>query len=258
MNASAEPLVFEHPLNERVRTQLRLEFIHRNIQHALTSGSVFDHRQALFLILDTLAIMNRGDVRAEVRKELERIHASLLPLKQVTHVNQNQLQQALDQIDYYLEAMIEERHHAADLKEVAFLNTIKQRSGLPGGACEFDLPSLHAWLSQPVAYRQDDIEHWLESFTALHGAINLCLHLMRVSADVLEVNCKDGVYHHSFSAERECQLVRIMLEPGQHIYPVVSGNRHGLSLRMMRQQDLRMKDEAASQEVAIKLACSYL
>lgn len=258
VNPQNELICFEFPLNEKVRTQLRLEFLYRKTLHALECGSAWDHRTALFTILDMLAVLARGDVRAEVTKELERIRDSLLPLRQMAGVDQAQLSDTLNQVDHYLAAIMEERTRTADLKDNDFLNNVKQRAGLPGGACEFDLPALHAWLNQPANYRDDDLRHWLESFEALHGAIGLCMQLLRASADQEKLVVQASNLNHTLTPNRDCQLVQIYLAKNLHCYPVVSGNRFGLSIRLMKQLDLARKDEAVLDDVAITLACSYL
>lgn len=257
-NSGSDLITFEFPLNEKVRTQLRMEFLCRKTQHAMNTGTAWDHRNALFAILDMLAVMQRGDVRAEVSKELERIRDSLNPLRQVAGVDQAQLGATLDQVHHYLDAILDERTRSADLKDNDFLNTVKQRAGLPGGACEFDLPALHAWLNQPADYRDDDLRHWLESFQALHGSINLCLELLRASSDAESIVIEDGNHNHTLTPNRDCQLVQIRLPKNLHVYPVISGNRFGLSIRLMQQGDLNKKDQPVQSPVAIKLACSYL
>ena len=38
--------------------------------------------------------------------------------------------------------------------------SIKQRTGIPGGACEFDLPSYHFWLHRPAEERIGQLAAW--------------------------------------------------------------------------------------------------
>ncbi|MEY2721850.1 MAG: hypothetical protein RL597_1295, partial [Pseudomonadota bacterium] len=66
------PLVFEQPLNERMRAYLRIDFLfNQGLFHA-HSNSQWGSRAAIASLLDILAIITRSDVRADVLKELER------------------------------------------------------------------------------------------------------------------------------------------------------------------------------------------
>ena len=46
------------------------------------------------------------------------------------------------------------------LRENDWLMSIKQRTGIPGGACEFDLPSYHYWLHRPAEERTGQLAAW--------------------------------------------------------------------------------------------------
>ena len=71
------PLVFEQPLNERMRTFLRLDFLYGQALYHNEMQSQWGSRAAMGSLLDILAIATRGDVRADVQKELERHLAQL-------------------------------------------------------------------------------------------------------------------------------------------------------------------------------------
>ena len=75
--ATAEPAVYEHPLNERLRTFLRLDFLYSQSVYHNDKSSSWGSRAAMTSLLDMLAIATRSDVRSEVLKELERHIAQL-------------------------------------------------------------------------------------------------------------------------------------------------------------------------------------
>src|SRR5690606_7195008 len=68
------------------------------------------------------------------------------------------------------------------LREHEFLNTIRNRTAIPGGTCEFDLPGYHFWLNRPEDDRRRDLERWLDTLEPLRRAIRLILNLIRNSA----------------------------------------------------------------------------
>ena len=64
-------LVFEQPLNERMRTFLRLDFLYNQALYHNEMASQWGSRAAVASLIDILAITTRGDVRSDVLKELE-------------------------------------------------------------------------------------------------------------------------------------------------------------------------------------------
>src|SRR5690348_2745007 len=70
-------LVFEQPLNERMRTFLRVDFLYSQALYHNEIASQWGSRAAMGSLIDILAITTRGDVRSDVLKELER-HLSTL------------------------------------------------------------------------------------------------------------------------------------------------------------------------------------
>ena len=72
-----QPSIFEQPLNERMRTFLRLDFLYTQAVYHSEKDSPWGTRAAVGSLLDILAILARGDVRSDVLKELER-HLGLL------------------------------------------------------------------------------------------------------------------------------------------------------------------------------------
>jgi len=71
------PIIYEQPLNERMRTFLRLEFLYTQATYHSEMPNAWSARAAVASLLEILAITARGDSRSEVLKELER-HVHLL------------------------------------------------------------------------------------------------------------------------------------------------------------------------------------
>ena len=75
--AQSRPLIFEQPLNERMRTFLRVDFLYGQALYHNEVATQWGSRAAMSSLLDILAITTRGDVRSDVLKELERHLATL-------------------------------------------------------------------------------------------------------------------------------------------------------------------------------------
>ena len=64
--AEAAMLVFEQPLNERMRTFLRLDFLYNQALHHNERATPWSSRAAMASLIDILAISTRGVVRSDV------------------------------------------------------------------------------------------------------------------------------------------------------------------------------------------------
>lgn len=78
MSDVSPTVLFEHPLNEKMRTWLRIEFLLQQLhgQRALSETAI-----ALTFfrtVSDLLDVLERGEVRTELLKELERQQQKLL------------------------------------------------------------------------------------------------------------------------------------------------------------------------------------
>ena len=62
---------YEQPLNERMRTFMRLEFLYQQFLYNHEFDSTWATRATIASLLEIMAILTRGDVRSEVHKELD-------------------------------------------------------------------------------------------------------------------------------------------------------------------------------------------
>ena len=72
--------LYEQPLNERMRTFLRLDYLYNQALYHNEKASQWGSRAAVASLIDILAITTRSDVRSEVLKEIERHLAQLRPV----------------------------------------------------------------------------------------------------------------------------------------------------------------------------------
>ena len=82
------PVLFEHPLNEKMRTWLRIEFL---IQQMAFRPQIASHADALHFFRnagDLLDVLERGEVRTDLVKELERQQRKLQSWAEVPGVDQ--------------------------------------------------------------------------------------------------------------------------------------------------------------------------
>jgi len=251
-------ITYEQPLNERIRTFLRLEFLFKQTNHTLYGVSPWDTRASIASVIDILNISSRVDLKSEVMMELERITANLSRLEKKPGVDGSKLGQILDEMDVLLDRLHSSQGQVAQkVRENEFINGIRQRAAVPGGTCDFDLPAYHHWLQQEPARRAHDLERWTAAFNDLQSAISLILRLVRDSAVWSSVTAVGGFYQQPLDTNTPFQLIRATLPPGSPCYAEISGGRHRFTIRLM-EISTEVRPTQTGKDVEFLLACCPL
>jgi cell division protein ZapD len=252
-------VLYEHPLNERIRTFMRLEYLFRQAGHHLNGKSVWDSRATLNCILEIVDIFGNTNLKSEVLKELERHSSNLKRLEQSPNVDSSQLVSLLESINTRIDGMHQINGQiGGELKTSEFLISIRQRSAIPGGTCDFDLPAFHYWLQQPLRSRTQDLAHWLDSFDAIGQAIQLILSLTRNSTPLQPAMAQAGVYQQTLNPSLPCQLVRIELPAKLPCFAELSGGRHRFTARFMEFSTADDRARQTDQDIEFGLACCVI
>jgi cell division protein ZapD len=252
-------VLYEQPLNERIRTFLRLEYLFKQASHHLSRESEWDSRATLTCILEILDIFGNTNLKSETLKELERHSANLKRHEQNPDVDLAQLNNLLTNISARMDGMHQVNGQIAnDLKASEFLVSVRKRSAIPGGTCDFDIPAFHYWLKQPARVRTRDLAHWLGNFDAIGQAIQLILKMTRDSAPMKMTLASGGVYQRTLDPNRPCQLVRIALSPDAPYFAELSGGRHRFTARFMTFSTADERARQTDQDIEFELACCVI
>lgn len=228
-------IIYEQPLNERLRFFLRLEFLFQQARHSLHSESIWDTHNSVSSLLEILAVIARIDIKTETIKELERISATLNALTQKAGVNHGTLEQLLTTLAGFKSQLhAKEGPIAQDLKENELLKLLIQRGGIPGGLCDFDLPAYRYWLQQSREARSEDLKQWLSSLDSLRLSVELMLKLIRESTEASPQCADNGSFQQSLDAESPYQMIRIILPEGSPYFAEVSAGKHRFTTRFMQ------------------------
>ncbi len=229
--------MYEQPLNERMRTFLRLEFLYKQLCYQAEKNSSWASRDAINGLLDIVSILSRGDVRGDVLKELERqiFMMERLQTADADDIDTKRLQGVTAKLRSLRGALSAiGPKYLQELKDNEFLSAIRHRSSIPGGTCAFDIPEYTHWLRQDYARRSADVSAWVETVRPLCEAVLGLLWIVRNSKQPGKRIAQAGVYHHSMQREHINGLIRIGLPEGTGLYPEVSGSQHRVSVRFMQ------------------------
>ncbi len=251
----ASAAIYEQPLNERMRTFLRLEFLQQQTEHHSAESSDIATRQAVNGLLEIGAILTRGDVRSEVLKELERQIEQLQAFAANPSVDHSRVDSLVDQLLQSRDAINAiGPHYLQTLKDSEFLSAIKHRSAIPGGTCEFDLPLYSHWLRRPYQERRADLDGWLADVRALCDGVRQIMWLIRQSAIPTDYVAEAGMYQHSISKEVSCRMLRVKVNDGQGLFPEISGSPQRFTIRFLAWQDINSRPAQTDKNVAFQLS----
>lgn len=249
-------VVYEHPLNERLRGFLRLDFLYGQALFHTESSTALGSRAAVSTLLDILAITTRSDMRSEVLKELERNIAVLQALQAKPGVDAGRLRAVTTNL-------LRLRSELADigqgwlqpLRDSEFLAAIRHRTAIPGGTCEFDLPDYSYWLQHSQQEREATFAQWLTLLRPLCDTVAELLWLMRQNGRARTEIARGGMFNANFERDSPFQLLRIALPPGSNLYPQISGSHYRCNFRFMEWQGVDARARQTEQDVEFQLIC---
>ena len=247
---------YDFPLNERVRTLLRLEDLYARMEYFAEKTNAADHHVALSVLFEIIEVASRADLKSDLLQELERQKRSLSALHNNPGISEDALDAVLDEIESASNGVFEISGKVGQhLRENEWLMSIKQRTGIPGGTCEFDLPSYHYWLNQDAKVRRDCIKEWLAPMLPIRDGLDIILKLLRESGKKHHFIAHQGSFQQ-VQGGRVAQMLCINLDADLPCIPEVSANKYVLNIRFVA-ANYAAKSVLYEQDVAFDLTfCS--
>lgn len=243
---------YEFPLNERVRTMLRLEDLYARAYHFIERDGDDDHHAAIDVLFELIEVAGRADLKADLLQELERQKRMLMALRDNPEVSEEALDAVLDKIERCCESLLSITGKIGQhLRDNEWLMTIKQRACIPGGTCEFDLPSYHYWQHQDAATRRRYLNEWMEPLEPIRRGLTIVLKLLRESGKDYHYTAHHGNFQQMQSG-RMAQMLRIILDDKLQCIPEVSANKYALNIRFIA-ADYAAKTTLFDQDVEFDL-----
>jgi len=227
-------ICYEHPLNERIRTLMRLEDLYGRALFFTAEAEPADHHAALLALFEIIDVAGRADLKTDILQELERQRQLLMPLKHNPAIDAAALEAVLLDIDQVSASLLAQTGKVGQqLRDNEWLMAIKQRTGIPGGACEFDLPAYHYWLHLEPAARTRDLEAWLAPLLPIRSGLGIILKLLRDNGKTSRQVAYHGVYQSMLTTTKVAQLLRLSLGADLPCVPEISANKYALNIRFV-------------------------
>jgi cell division protein ZapD len=223
-------VLFEHPLNEKMRTWLRIEFLLQQLHANPQLGTIAPALTFFRTASDLLDVLERGEVRTELLTELERQQQKLLQWADVPGVDMARIHALRVELKNTAAVLMSAPRIGQALREDRLINLVKQRLSIPGGCCSFDLPTLHIWLHLPQAQRDKDVQYWLETLEPLNRALTRVLDLIRQSGPFSNLTSLNGFFQDNAEG---ADLLRLRLSLEHQLYPQISGHKTRYAIRFL-------------------------
>ncbi|WP_340615436.1 cell division protein ZapD [Xenorhabdus entomophaga] len=232
MSDATSTIIFEHPLNEKMRSWLRIESSLQQLEKQRHLDSQASSLAFFRTIAELIEILERGEVRSELLKELDRQQAKLKQWLCAPNADTAMIQNLAEQLKGRSIALNKAPRLSQYIKEDRIISMVRQRLSIPGGCCSFDLPTLHLWLHLPQSVRDESVKNWLDSLRPLQQALESILGLIRHSAAFTPKTSHNGFYQGNAD---EADLLRLKLDVvlGALVYPQVSGYKTRFAIRFL-------------------------
>jgi len=245
-------IIYEYPFNERIRTLLRLEDLYERFQFFLEQDHPLQHHVALSTIFEMMDVAGRADLKSDLIQELEKQKQTLTSYRIHPNVQTDVLDSVLTEVEQVSNTLINTTSRFTQVfRDNEWLMSIRGRINIPGGVCEFDVPSYYAWQKKSAEKRRQDIQNWVEPIKPLFDAIHMVLRLLRDSGVQVTIVAQSGIYQQDVKG-KTYQMLRLGLKPETNVIPEVSANKYMLRIRF-NTQDGDMKPKPIDHDVPFEL-----
>ncbi len=251
-------VVFEQPLNERMRTLMRLEFLFDKLMHFIGGEAEWDSRVSMDALLEILNLLNRSDIKSELIKEVERQIAALERIPDKPGIDGSLRTHLVRQLQDSLGRLRNINGMAGnDLKRNEFMRAISQRASTPGGTSPVDLPNVHFWLQQEASVRGEFLQGLLTTVAPVKSALDMVLNLIRESSPASDEIAVRGSYSRNLEPEVTYQLVRILVNARERCIAEISTGKYRTSIRFL-EPSTEERPKLVERDIPFHIICCRL
>ncbi|MET1254665.1 cell division protein ZapD [Aliikangiella maris] len=249
-------LIFEYPAKPQVRSFLRLESLFKRFERNRLATHPDNHLFALKILLEIVEILEHGDTRSELTKELARLSEQFSILRKNPEVDVKKLDTFLVQINQLKDWVFGyEGRFGEKIRKHPFIENVRYRTSIPGGYCQFDCPELFLFLNKEYSERQQLLLNWLENIKGIKTSVEVILKLLRDTTKWQHQEAPMGTFLIE-ATDPPFQLIRVKLEKTLHIFPEFSVGKHRSTI-IFKSFNQDYKKIPQQKQVPFELACCH-
>ena len=229
--------IYELPLNERLRTFMRIEFLYLRLNNFSNSKHHWQIRTTIHTLLEIYTILARTDVRREVLADLDRYIIQMQRFQSMPDADNEMVTNLLEDLNAIKEKMIQlGTGYLNPLRDDDYISALLHRHTLPGGKAEFDMPRYKFWLEADSKTVNDDLNEWINVIKPICAGIERLMWIIRESSEPIGTVASSGQYNHQIGKTAQISLIRVFLD-NANVYPEISGGRHMIAIRFLERND---------------------
>jgi cell division protein ZapD len=229
--------IYELPLNERLRTFMRIEFLYLRLNNFSNSKDHWQIRTTIHTLLEIYTILARTDVRREVLADLDRYIIQMQRFQSMPDADNEMVTNLLEDLNSIKEKMIQlGTGYLNPLRDDDYISALLHRHTLPGGKAEFDMPRYKFWLEGDSKTVNDDLNEWINVIKPICAGIERLMWIIRESSEPIGTVASSGQYNHQIGKTAQISLIRVFLD-NTNVYPEISGGRHMIAIRFLERND---------------------
>ncbi|MFV1982397.1 MAG: cell division protein ZapD [Thiohalomonadales bacterium] len=250
-------ILYEQPLNERVRAFMRLEQLFIQTHEFINSDTKWHARMTMTGLSDILEILNRSDLKTDILKELDRNQINLSKLSNTPGVNTQTLNTTLNELDQSYQQIINiEGQLGQKLREHEILTGLIKRNSLVGSICSFDLPLFHHWLNSNPVERHKNLSELYSSISIIQYAIKLLLSIIRESAIIEDKIAVNGFYQQNLNVKHPYQMIRVLIPNYTDYFVEISAGKHRFSIHFLTtNNENNTRTKQVKEDMPFQLGC---
>jgi cell division protein ZapD len=223
--------LYEFPLCEKVRNYLRLEQLFQQLNEAAKAQTEYQYLYFFEVLFDLIDLIERLDLRSDFVRDIDVQEKNLLHWSQHPDIDNSALDQALQSLQLLSSQLKTNKKLGSGVRDEKFLNAIRQRFAIPGGATSFDLPMLFCWFKQPNEIKNADIKRYKAHLILVEDCVATLMSFLRERGRFTPVTATNSFYQGN--VEDKTELIRVKCDNTQGYYPVLSGNKYRYGIKFM-------------------------
>ncbi len=245
--------IYELPLNERLRTFMRIEFLFNRLNTFSGSKDQWQIRTTIHTLLEIYTILARTDVRREVLADLDRYIIQMQRFQSMPNADNEMATNLLEDLNIIKDEMLSlGTGYLHPLRDDDYISALLHRHTLPGGKAEFDMPRYKFWLEGDPKTVKDDLNGWINIIEPICSGIEKLLWIIRESSEPIGTVANTGQYNHQIGKTAQISLIRVFLE-NSSVYPEISGGRHMIAIRFL-ERDIDGRFLQTEENIEFKLS----
>ena len=189
---------YELPLNERLRTFMKIEFLYSRLKYFT---SELDHnwktRTVIHTLLEIYSILSRTDVRREVLADLDRYIIQMQRYQSVPDADNDMVTNILEDLEAIKNQVMNiGTDYLMDLRNDEFITSLLHRHTLPGGKAEFDMPKYKYFLESNKRNVTSQLNKWTDVIRPISEGIDKLMWIIRESNEPIATIAVGGQNNH--------------------------------------------------------------